>query len=200
MSAEQIGVLIAALLIGGIAQVLVVRFDLVPRTAKPIDGGRTFHGRPLFGVNKTWRGVFVMTVGTALGAALFLPLAPPMTQPPSVGWAGLGAAMGLGYVVAELPNSFAKRRIGIPPGGEDNRGIVGYLMDQSDSVVGVVLAFALVARPSVADILVLLLCGTLVHIGFDALLHVIGVKGTPHPARGSGSQSDGERGQHRRPT
>ncbi|PIW37162.1 MAG: hypothetical protein COW24_01735, partial [Candidatus Kerfeldbacteria bacterium CG15_BIG_FIL_POST_REV_8_21_14_020_45_12] len=30
--------------------------------AKPVDGGRTLGGKPLFGDHKTWRGLFVATL------------------------------------------------------------------------------------------------------------------------------------------
>src|SRR2546423_15633907 len=39
-----------------LAHAPVLRFDLLPKLARPIDGAKTFHGRRLFGANKTWRG------------------------------------------------------------------------------------------------------------------------------------------------
>jgi CDP-diglyceride synthetase len=69
----------------------------------------------LFGANKTWRGVVIMSVSTELFVQLFwrlwnatihLPL-PPF---------GIGFWLGVFYVVGELPNSWFKRKLGIAAG------------------------------------------------------------------------------------
>src|SRR5438477_12575051 len=43
-----------------LAHAPVLRFDLFPALARPIDGGRTVRGRRLLGANKTWRGAAAM--------------------------------------------------------------------------------------------------------------------------------------------
>jgi CDP-diglyceride synthetase len=69
----------------------------------------------LFGANKTWRGLVVMSISTELFVQFFwrlwnysihLPL-PPF---------GLGFWLGIFYVVGELPNSWLKRKMGIAAG------------------------------------------------------------------------------------
>ena len=54
-----------------LAHAPVLRFNLLPKLAQPIDGGRTVRGRRVFGANKTWRGAAVMFAG-ALGATVAL--------------------------------------------------------------------------------------------------------------------------------
>jgi hypothetical protein len=69
----------------------------------------------LFGANKTWRGLVIMSICTELFVQFFwrlwnysihLPL-PPL---------GIGFWIGVFYVLGELPNSWLKRKLGIGPG------------------------------------------------------------------------------------
>jgi hypothetical protein len=126
---------IAVLLCAGSVQGLVIAKNLLPSLALPLDGSRTFRGHRLFGANKTVRGALVMISATAVASALLFPLVPPFSSPPAVGWAGLGALMGLAYIMAELPNSFVKRQISIEPGAKTTGPgrVVQYVIDEADS-------------------------------------------------------------------
>ncbi len=76
----------------------------------PIDGGRTFRGHPLLGANKTWRGLFVGTLGGGgVGYAL------QAAGLPFVWWWGFW--LGFAALVGDALKSFVKRQIGIRPGG-----------------------------------------------------------------------------------
>lgn len=176
--ALPIVVLVAVLLAGGVVQALVIRFDLLSRLAVPLDGGRSWRGARILGDNKTVRGAVVMIAATTLAAAVLLPLAPPSDDVPTVGWAGLGALMGVGYILAELPNSFVKRRLGIDPGSSASGRVraVQYVVDQTDSVLGVELVLWLVLDLPADELVVLGLVGVAVHVLFDLLLHRVGVK------------------------
>lgn len=170
--------LIVVLLVAGTVQGVVIAKDLVPRLAVPLDGGRVVRGHRLFGDNKTVRGALVMIAGTTVAAAVLFPLIPPYSPPPWFGWAGLGALMGLAYIVAELPNSFVKRQLGIEPGAEATGAgrVVQYVVDQADSVIGVVVLLVLVTDIPGWQLAVALVVGTAVHAAFDVGLHRIGVK------------------------
>ena len=57
------------------------------------------------------------------------------------GWASHGSARLAGFaaaMAAELPNSFLKRRVGIPPGAQANgmRGMAFHVLDQVDVGAG----------------------------------------------------------------
>ncbi len=143
----------------GLVHLAVMKLDLLPGLRRlPIDGGRTFRGRRLFGDNKTWRGA-VVTIGTTtlaawglaqLGACCWsLPTLTPFAELHPLAW---GLLLGVGYIAGELPNSFAKRRLGIAPGasGRGIRGLVFWVVDQLDSLVGMLIAIAPVWRPSLA--------------------------------------------------
>ena len=157
----------------GCRHAAVLAWDLFRKLAVPIDRGITIGDHWLFGPNKTWRGVVVMTCGTAIGAALLFPITPPAPLG-TVERAVAGALMGLSYTLAELPNSFVKRRLGIAPG--EVTGRVQELADLADSVLGVTLAVTLLFDLTFANFLSLLAAGTVLHLVVDRLLHAIGVK------------------------
>jgi len=94
----------------------------------------------LFGDGKTWRGVAVAVAGciVAVSAQKYL-LADTFDRIALVDYRrvnvlAFGSAMGGGAMLGELPNSFVKRRLGIPPGGT-RRGVLSmvfYVWDQID--------------------------------------------------------------------
>jgi CDP-2,3-bis-(O-geranylgeranyl)-sn-glycerol synthase len=75
--------------------------------ALPLDFGSIFFdGRPLFGPSKTFRGIVVAILATAIGAPL-------MGLDPIVGITAAGAAM-----AGDLLSSFVKRRLNLPPSSQ----------------------------------------------------------------------------------
>jgi CDP-diglyceride synthetase len=155
----------------GLVHLAVLKLDLLPALRRmPIDGGRTFRGRRLFGDNKTWRGA-VVTIGTTTVAAWGLaqlseccwplPTLVPFAEEHPLLW---GLLLGTGYIVGELPNSFAKRQLGIAPGasGQGIAGRVFWVIDQLDSLAGMLLFVAPIWHPSpglLALILAIMLVG-----------------------------------------
>jgi len=141
----------------GLVHLAVMKRDLLPALRRlPIDGGLTFRGRRLFGDNKTWRGA-VVTIGTTTLAAWILaqlsaccwplPTLVPFAEEHPLLW---GLLLGTGYIVGELPNSFAKRQLGVAPGaaGHGATGRVFWVIDQLDSLAGMLLFVAPVWRPA----------------------------------------------------
>lgn len=141
----------------GLVHLAVMKLDLWPGLRRmPIDGGLTFRGKRLFGDNKTWRGA-VVTIGTTMLAAWGveqvhaccwpLPTLVPFAEDHPLLW---GLLLGTGYIVGELPNSFAKRQLGISPGaaGQGTAGRVFWVIDQLDSLAGMLLFVAPVWQPS----------------------------------------------------
>jgi CDP-diglyceride synthetase len=143
----------------GLVHLAVMKLDLLPGLRRlPIDGGLTFRGRRLFGDNKTWRGAVVTITTTTLtawglahlsGCCWSLPTLAPFAETHPVVW---GLLLGTGYIVGELPNSFAKRQLGISPGaaGQGLAGRVFWVVDQVDSLVGMLVFIAPVWQPSFA--------------------------------------------------
>ena len=125
--------------IGGVAHMWCVSNDVLPSLARPV-------WKSAFGANKTWRGVLLVPLLTALGALCLWPLEQVFQALgwPTV-WSGYslllaGAMAGVGYILGEFPNSWFKRRLGIAPGQvpEDQRYWF-IALDQIDSAVGVAL-------------------------------------------------------------
>jgi hypothetical protein len=185
--------LIAPLLVAGVLHGPVIKRNLLAPLARPLDFGRTFRGAPLFGANKTWRGVLVMSTVSVLVVLVqseLYALAPfrsiSIVDYSRVSWLALGLALGLSYSLAELPNSFAKRRLGIPPGGTSRRRALGqYVVDQADSAIGGTLALELFLWGSWETLLLVFAVGFSLHVVMDQLFFVFAVKRRTALAAGS---------------
>ena len=177
--------LILPVVLGGLGHVAVLKTNVLSRLAVPIDGGARWRGRPLFGANKTWRGIAVMTGLTALASGMLDTFARrnrwerglEVRQSARVNAWVSGAVCGLAYCLAELPNSFMKRRLGISPGAHSiRRGPLQYVVDQADSVAGCLIALRLLYRSDLGELLTAFGLGMTIHIGIDQLIYAIGVK------------------------
>ena len=169
--------LILPVVLGGLGHVAVLKTDFLSTLAAPLDGGATWRGRPIFGANKTWRGVIVMTTLTAIAAGLQGEVARwrhwtsalAVRRSDRVNAWTAGAICGVTYCVAELPNSFVKRRLGISPGARAvKRGHLQYLVDQADSVAGCVIPLRLLYRAKPDELVTAFVLGLTIHIVVDA--------------------------------
>jgi phosphatidylserine synthase len=127
--------------IGGVLHMVCVKHNYLSVLVIPIHQG-------LFGANKTWRGLIVVPLLTAFGGLCMWPLERLIIQIFDVSllsqWnLGLvGLIAGIGYVLAELPNSFFKRRIGIEAGVvPEDKKYWFIALDQLDSALGVAIAY-----------------------------------------------------------
>ena len=175
----SISLICCAVTTAGVIQVLWLRSALSRRFTQPVDGGRTVRGRRLFGDNKTWRGFIGMVPACAVAfAAWSFAFDPWGLGLPA--YAALGALCGLGFMAGELPNSFVKRQLDVPP-GEAPRGPlgrrVGWVVDRFDSLLGGLVAIALVVPMSLAVWIGCLAVGPVVHAALSFALYRAGVKG-----------------------
>jgi hypothetical protein len=174
--------LTAPILIAGLVHVAVITLNLAPDLARPIDAGRRWRGRPLLGSNKTWRGFVVMPAATAITIAAQQALG---TRAPRLGALAhlrrgappalvVGAICGAAYVLAELPNSFVKRRLGIAPGrSAPGARVAQYLVDQLDSVIGCAVAIRMFYRIDTLDAAASALLGAGCHVAVERLMRVL---------------------------
>jgi CDP-archaeol synthase len=179
--AERAVVLTAPVLIAGLVHVAVITLNLAPELARPIDAGRRWRGRPLLGSNKTWRGFVVMPAATAITIAAQQILAArsrslaalaPLVRGAPPAWI-VGAICGAAYVVAELPNSFVKRRLGIEPGTSAPRARAQYVVDQLDSVVGCAVAIRMLYRIETIDAAASAVLGAACHVAVERLMRLL---------------------------
>jgi len=90
---------------------------------KPVDFGRTWKGKRIFGDGKTWRGLIIGIIAGALFGLMWFYLSKSgplndvyyvfdfkITDP------FFGLYLALGAMVGDLTNSFVKRRLGFKPG------------------------------------------------------------------------------------
>ena len=184
MKVVEVVYLIAPLLVAGAVHGPVIKRDLLPWLARPLDLGRTFRGERVLGANKTWRGLLLMSAVSVLVVLLqkqLYAIGPfrsiSALDYSETSWLALGLALGLGYSLSELPNSFVKRRLGIPPGGVSRRRAVGqYLVDQADSAIGGTLVLALFLWGSWGTLLLVLVTGFGLHVVMDQLFFLFAVK------------------------
>jgi hypothetical protein len=179
--------LILSFVTAGFVQAFWLRSQFSKRFQRPIDGGRTFRGVRIFGDNKTWRGFIAIVPGVGIAFVLLRILFAALPHgvldglwPLSVLQFGiLGCLVGIGFMLGELPNSFVKRRLGIPPGeapeGANARWIC-FLIDRFDSILGGMLVLALIVRVLTLTWCIIFLFGPIIHLAFNVLLFQLGVK------------------------
>ena len=179
--------LIAAFILAGLLHSVWLASEASRNFSYPIDGGRRFRGRRVFGDNKMVRGFIVMTPAAGLSfwalATLLDTLSPALRAslwPLSNGeLALLGAWAGLGFMLGELPNSFVKRQLDIAPGAPASRGVggvVGFVADRVDSIIGMLLAISVVTYTPWQTWVYVLTLGPAIHLCFSVLLYRLGVK------------------------
>jgi CDP-2,3-bis-(O-geranylgeranyl)-sn-glycerol synthase len=147
--------LLLPLLGGAVVHGACMRQNWLACLAHPIDGGRRLGGRPVFGRSKTFRGPVCVAGGAAAVFGLQQgPLHAALAPVELVDYAALpvwlGAVLGLAAELAELPNSFVKRRLGVAPGGTARGPLaaVFYAWDQLDLLLGFWLAAAAFVPPT----------------------------------------------------
>jgi hypothetical protein len=141
LAAAQAFYLHAPLLVAAAVTAVFLKGNLLGALARPIDGGATVRGRRLFGETKTWR----VGVSAILGATIGVCAQRWLIGARAGTWAmldyarvnplALGAALGGGAILGELPNSFVKRQLGIAPSTTARGGVaraVFYVWDQVD--------------------------------------------------------------------
>lgn len=159
------------ILVGGALHMLVVRGHLFHALARPI------HNR-WFGRSKTWRGAVAMPVFSIVGVyalqSLFGFALPSGTFDfHRVTAIKLGLALGVAFILAELPNSYMKRRMNIAPGECAPRYRLAFILgDQLDSVLACGLVYVLALGMPLTTF------GVYLPVGMLALL--LGKKGLFH--------------------
>lgn len=168
---------IAPLAFAGALHMVVVKKNVLQRLAIPI------HER-WFGVSKTWRGMLFMPLFSILGFNLILAfssvhaghLSFDINKYSSI---ELGLMLGLAYVIAELPNSFLKRRMGIPSGQLPQRNRFFFVLaDQLDSIIGCGLVYVVMVGMPLVTFICLIVIGIYIAFALKNILYHLGYKKT----------------------
>jgi CDP-2,3-bis-(O-geranylgeranyl)-sn-glycerol synthase len=177
--------LLAAFVLAGSAQALWLASEASRRWSWPLDGGRRFRGRRLLGDNKTARGFVVMVPATGL-AFMVLALAgsgtPGLWPLTPAQYLGLGILAGAGCMLGELPNSFIKRQLRIPPGSPAPGAVARplfFVVDRLDSTLGALAALMLSVPVPPATVASVLLVGVALHGVLSVVTFRLGGKARP---------------------
>ena len=172
-----------AFAIAGLLQAAWLSSRPAQRLAWPLDGGCRIRGRRLFGSNKTVRGLVAMPPCTGAAFLLLAGAAPHEVRETlwilsPAGYAALGALAGAGCMLGELPNSFLKRQLDIPPGAAASGALrpLFLVIDRLDSSLGALIALALVVPVPSATAICIVIAGPLMHTGLSLLTFRLGGK------------------------
>jgi hypothetical protein len=181
--------LLLPLLGGAAVHGICMKYGWLAFLARPMDGGRCYRGRPLFGHSKTFRGPVLVAVGAAAVFTLQCRLLHRLDGIASIelvdytafpGW-WFGVFAGAIAELSELPNSFVKRRLGIEAGGTTGGllGMLFYLWDQLDVLIGFWLVMALVVPPTPFRVGVSLAIVATIHPLLTLVGYLLGIRPTP---------------------
>ena len=176
------------LLVGLALHGFCIKYDALAILCRPIDRGRKFRGKRIFGDNKTYRGVVVVSLGTAIGFGLQSLL---LHRIASVRGAelfdytffksvALGLTIGVAAMLSELPNSFIKRQFEIAPGtaAKGWKAVIFYVYDQIDFLLGAWLVLAIVVPVTVGRVLLSIVLLLVAHQIMSSVGYALGMRRT----------------------
>lgn len=178
------------LILAGIINMVFTKTKLYRKNKCPIDLGKNFiDGKRLFGDNKTYIGFISMILFCIIFQVIWSIICKYL------GFENnnelyfiyentihfnilIGFLFGFTYMICELPNSFIKRRINIMPGKTDKgiKGIIFFVIDQIDSLIGVFFVLMLFNGMSLSRYLLYLFVGALTHISINLLLYGLRIR------------------------
>ncbi|MFC1741857.1 CDP-archaeol synthase [Nanoarchaeota archaeon] len=165
------------LLPGAFANMAPVLFKKVNFLNYPVDLGKKWKGKPLFGSHKTFRGFFFAILLSIIIVYLQKLLFTNHTFFRSISFIDytayntilLGFLVGFGVTFGDLIESFFKRRARIKPG----RPWIPW--DQLDCVIGGLLFIAIIYIPPVEVIVFLVIVVPLLHIAINHIGYYMGI-------------------------
>ncbi len=158
--------------IANMSPVFAARLPGLRKLSTPMDFGNTFRGKPVFGANKTWRGLIFGSLMAGLTGLI---------QYKWIGHSDIPAfyifipafAMGYGALVGDAVESFFKRQRGVKAGGG------WFPFDQIDYIIGGLLfAYPFYETSFKIMIVVFILYGGL-HILVSYVAYMLKLKSQP---------------------
>ncbi len=141
----------------------------------PIDFNKTVNNKPIFGKNKTFRGlVFGVLFAIIIAYLQFLLYSNNIFVDAAIvdysNWLLIGFLLGLGAVIGDLVESFVKRRLNYEPG----KPFVPF--DQLDFVIGALIFVYPVVKLTLDKIIIILLLSFVLHIVMNHLSFYTGIR------------------------
>jgi CDP-2,3-bis-(O-geranylgeranyl)-sn-glycerol synthase len=154
---------------------------MIARGKRPIDFGRTFRGKPVFGPGKTWEGLIagiILAITVASFQRLVFPFIPWDLSPVTLDIVAmspfLGLVIGLGAMVGDLGGSFIKRRLGL------ERGKPFPLLDQLDFIIGMFVFLSFVITVKWEWVVILFILTPVVHLIANGIAYLLRIKKVPY--------------------
>lgn len=155
--------------------VIACKLPWLKNWSAPLDFGKTYRGKRVFGANKTWRGLLSGMAMGALTASLLYAGFESIRDISDSLWvhASLGALMGFGALAGDAIESFIKRQRGVEPGRS------WFPFDQIDYIIGGLLVVYPLTELTLADMGVILLLFFGLHLITSYLGYLTGFKSRP---------------------
>jgi len=159
----------------GAANMAPVLFKWFPFLNYPVDFGKKFADKPIFGPHKTYRGfvfgILAAVAWLALQRFVYnINLAYTLIDYNSINIWYLGFLMGFGALLGDLVRSFVKRRLDIAPGKS------WFPWDQIDFIIGAIIFSYLYIPLSIDRILVAVILGVILHPAFNYMGYILKIK------------------------
>lgn len=178
------------LIFGGIANMIFTKTKIYKKYKYPIDCNKNaWDNKRIFGDNKTCIGFLSMILFCILFQVLigFLCNSFSINQYNELYLVHkntiflnvlFGFLIGFIYMISELPNSFIKRRLDIEPGKTINgiKGIIFFIVDQIDSLIGVMFVLFLFSNFSILKYFGYVTLGAVTHIMINLVLYFTKVR------------------------
>lgn len=165
--------LVAFFLPAGLSNMAPVLANKIPglnRWKTPLDFGREYRGKRIFGQNKTWRGLLSGTLlGGIAGTLIYSQLDLATTVPAFV----IGAALGAGALLGDSIESFFKRQANVASGDS------WFPWDQSDYIIGGLLFSALFIRLELKEYAIIFVIYFGLHLVVSYLGYLLKLKDKP---------------------
>ncbi len=134
-----------------------------------------------FGANKKWRGLISLPLAMLISVYLLhsIEVVSPSISQNAILFSDFnllqfGLLVGFVFNLSELPNSFVKRRLAIPPGDESSK--IFYFVDHMDSTYGVLILWYFYFHFPLHFILTGLIVTPLLFMGATELRKKLGLK------------------------
>lgn len=137
----------------------------------PLDFGKSYKGKRIFGDNKTWRGLVIGVMAAMLSAVAIAKLNQNVVGTSSQ--LAVGFMLGFGSLLGDAIESFIKRQIGIKPG----QSWMPY--DQLDYIIGGLIFVSFVVVVPAWAILTIIFVYFGLHFIFSYLGYLFGFKQKP---------------------
>jgi len=169
-------------ILAAIFHMFIVKMNYFSWMTYPLDHHKMYNGKPVFGPNKTYRGLVVMIVAAVFFSFIYSILLTKnvnlqeydLLHITTANFVFYGVLFGFGYVIGELPNSFHKRQAGVAAGKANT--VVMHIIDQVDSVFTVMLLLVFFSSFTWMHFGIGVFFYGFIHIAINYLLYLVGLR------------------------